>query len=205
MHDLVGALNEALGRRLPAAFRPGSAGVAYLTLADRSVSVLDLDGTYSLSFGWRGRQQAHGSVSDPAAIADAARRWVEGAGLESLAAAHPFVKYSGLQLAYERGNALDYQWAALLEAVDGDYSSFRELAVLASQNEVLRRLFPQWGHRLALFPDEFSDRILVAVFAHRPGWYVVYAPGDDPSVEFEGAADRMVDYLVTRFRDQTGS
>lgn len=54
-------------------------------------------GHYLMSYWWRGKQQAHGAAPDIPSAADSARRWVEGTGLEELAAAHPFVEFSGLQ------------------------------------------------------------------------------------------------------------
>ncbi len=62
-------------------------------------------GHYLMSYWWRGKQQAHGAAPDIPSAADSARRWVEGTGLEELAAAHPFVEFSGLQLARERGKS----------------------------------------------------------------------------------------------------
>ncbi|GAB2950478.1 hypothetical protein GCM10027280_43680 [Micromonospora polyrhachis] len=100
--DLVSALNSELGHSPPLIFTAGSssadATVAVLSHGDRFVNVLANDGSYLLSFNWNGRQQAHGRAPDISLAADSARRWVEGFDLESLAAAHPFVKFSGLQL-----------------------------------------------------------------------------------------------------------
>lgn len=202
--NLVGALNGELDHSLALKFTVGiaSAGtaVAVLSVGERFVNVIDNDGSYLLSFNWKERQQAHGQTSDISHVADAARRWVEGSGLEDLAADHPFIKFSGLQLAYERGTAAEYQWAALLASVEEEDHIFRGLVLLASRDSVLNRFSPRLGHRFALSVDEYSDGILVAVFVRRPGRFVIF--GDDDGVEFEGDAAQMVDYLVARLRDR---
>ncbi|WP_203897691.1 hypothetical protein [Virgisporangium aliadipatigenens] len=204
--DLVRALDNELGHSLPHRFSVGSVsvatGVAVLSHGDRFVNVFENDGSFLLSFHWRGRQQAHGMTSEISAAADSARRWVEGASLENLAVAYPFVKFSGLQLAYERGTAVEFQWAALLDLVKEEEQTFRDLVVLASNNDFLKQFFPHLGHRFALSFDEYSDGILVAVFVRRPGWFVIFGDGDDDGVRFEGDAPRIVDYLVARLRDQ---
>ncbi|WP_436532789.1 hypothetical protein [Actinoplanes sp. HUAS TT8] len=122
--------------------------------------------------------------------------------MEQLAVAQPFVEFSGLQLACERGDARDFQWAAVLDAAERDEQHFRELVVLAARDEFLRRLFPHLGHRFALSADEHSGSVLVAVFAHRPGWFVIYNRGGDDGHAFAGDAPRTVRYLVDRLRDQ---
>lgn len=177
-----------------------AAGAAFLAHSDRFVNVLAGDGSFLLSFHWKGRQQAHGLAPDIVSAAGAARRWVEGAGLTSLAAAYPFVRFSGLQLAYERGTAVEFQWAALLDATGQD--AYRDLVVLASRNDVLRRLFPHLGHRFVLSADEHSDGILVAVFVHSPGRFVIYDDGGGDRFEFEGDAAQTVAYLAIRMLDR---
>lgn len=205
--DLVDALNSELDFLSPIEFTTSSdsagAAVAVLSHADRFVNVFENDESYLLSFHWNGRQQAHGQALDISSAADSARRWVEGSDLDGLAAAHPFVKFSELQLAYERGTALDFQWAALLDSVEEDDHSFRDLVVLASRDDFLRRLSPHLGHRFALSADEYSDSILVAVFVYRPGWFVIFGDGDGDGFEFEGDAPQMVGHLVHRLRNQT--
>ncbi|GAA2912404.1 hypothetical protein Acy02nite_90220 [Actinoplanes cyaneus] len=199
---LVGALNSALNRSPSLAFAAGSGTVAVLSHAGRSASVFESDGSYLLSFHGNGRQQGHGHANEIRSAADAARRWVEGSGLEQLAETHSFVEFSGLQLAYERGNAREFQWAAVLSAVEDDAQSFRDLVILASRDHLLRQLFPHLGHRFALSADEYSDGVLVTVFAYRPGWFVIYNDGDDDGFEFEGDAPQMISHLVNRLQDQ---
>lgn len=202
--DLVHALNRELSSSIFEFTLSGSSTssvVATLTRVDRFVGVFESNGSYLLSYSWRGRQQGHGEALDISSAADSARRWVEGSGLESLAAAHPFVKFSGLQLAREKGNAVEFQWATLLDLVEGDWKSFRDLVVLASGEAFLKQFFPHLGHRFALSVDEYSEGILVAVFAYRPGWFVVY-DSEGEGFEFEGDAPHMVGHLVNRLNDQ---
>jgi hypothetical protein len=204
--DLVSALNSELNHLPSLEFVAGSGStgtaVVVLSRADRFVHVFEDDGFYLLSFHRNGRQQARGRAPDVSSAADSARRWVEGSGLESLAAAHPFVKFSGLQLAYERGTAIEFQWAALLKAVEEEENAYRDLVIMASRDHCLKQFFPHLGHRFALSADEYSDGILVAVFFYRPGWFVIFGKGEDGGFEFEGNATQMVDYLVNRLCDQ---
>jgi hypothetical protein len=203
--DLVGALNRELSDT-PLRFAAGGdsthSPVADLACEDRFVGVFESSGSYLLSFYWKGQQQANGQALDVASAANAARRWAEGSGLESLAAAHPFVEFSRLQLARERGTALEFQWAALLDLVDNDWKSFRDLVILASDDPFLRQFFPRLGHRLALFADEFSEDMLVGVFVLYTGSFAVY-DNDGEGFAFEGDAPAMVGYLVDRLHDRS--
>jgi hypothetical protein len=129
--DLVSELNRELSNTtLEFTVSDLSAGsvVAVLTHEERSVGVFKSSGFYLMSYYWKEQQQAHGKALDIYSAADSARRWAEGSGLESLSAAHPFVTFSGLQLARERGNAVEFQWMALLDLVEGDWASFRDLS-----------------------------------------------------------------------------
>lgn len=173
--------------------------VAVLTCAARSVGVFENSGSYRMSYFWKGHQQAQGWTDDVSSAAGSARRWVGGSDLESLSAAHSFVEFSGLQRARERGNAVAFQWAAVLDLVEGDWSSYRDLVVLASGDEFLKQFFPHLGHRFALAVDENSREILVGVFRCRPDWFVIYNRDGD-GFEFEGDAAQTVAYLVERLR-----
>lgn len=197
--SLATVLNSHLSTELPCPFgTPNEAAadtLAVLTHGDHTVAVhLVVDG-YLVKFWKSNREQAWGKTSDITALMDGARLWIEGVGLERLATAHPFVHYSGLQLAHERGDAKEYQWRAILDGVHDNL--LKELVVLASRNEVLRDLFPHVGHRFALSENENSKDVLVSVFPVRDDWYRIYGHGED-DVEFEGNAAETVDYLVNR-------
>lgn len=97
--------------------------------------------------------------------------------------AYPFVKYSDFQLAYERGEGREFQWQAILNAVEGSHSHFRELVHLASEEPALRRLFPQIGHRFALSENEYSQHLLFWAFVIRPEWYRIHTKNGDGFVE----------------------
>jgi hypothetical protein len=192
--DLVGVLNRELGD-ISLRFTVGVGSLsptgAALTLGEISVGVFGSGESYLLSFHWKGRHQANGEASDPFSVADSARLWVEGSGLENLAATHPFVEFSALQLSYEHGTAVEFQWAALLELVENGWASFRDLVTAASENLLLRQFFPHLGHRFALSADEFSSEILVAVFVHHPGWFVVFDGGGE-TFAFEGPVASLI-------------
>ncbi|GAB2950471.1 hypothetical protein GCM10027280_43670 [Micromonospora polyrhachis] len=87
----------------------------------------------------------------------------------------------------------------MLSEVEEERQDFRDLVILASRDDLLRKLFPHLDHRFALSVNEHSEGILVAVFVDGPGWFVIYR--DDGSFELEGDAPQVVDYLVKRLRN----
>jgi hypothetical protein len=127
---------------------------------------------------------------------------VRGAGLERLAAEFPFVKFSGLQLAFEQGLAKEFQWRQLLGKKDDDV--YYEVMELASRDSVLGGMYPLLGHKFVLLRDEYSDDALASIFVTRPGWFRIYERAGEGAefeedapvpVEFEGDAQAMVAYL----------
>lgn len=150
-------------------------------------------------FWWKDRQQARGCTAEVAAIAGAARLWAEGAGLLELSTRYPFVKFSDLQLAYEQGNAREFQWRTVLQDAEGLFANYSELVRLASENPTLRRLFPQVGHRFVLSENEDSTDVLFSVFMIRPDWYAIYAKDGD-GFEVEGEARKIVEFLTSAVR-----
>lgn len=195
VNDLSALLNSELGAEAQYRFVAGARAVAgspaVLAHEDYAVAVhINAEG-YRLSFWWKGREQAHGWAASAASVARATDSWVRGVGLKRLSAAFPFVKFSDLQLAYEEGRAKEFQWRTLLDGADEAYG---ELIELASRDSVLSRLFPQIGHRLALFQTEYSSDALSSIFIIRPGRFVIYRKGGK-DVEFEGGAREMVSYL----------
>jgi hypothetical protein len=96
-------------------------------------------------FGWNGCQQAHGVTPNLGAAAGAALLWTNGAALPDPAVCYPFVKFAGLQLARERGDAVNYQWKALLEKVrDDEFGSYRSLVTAASRVRAARQSRSEW-------------------------------------------------------------
>ena len=194
--ELTAGLNGELGSDPPYRFvagRPGPGGAtAVLKQGDRAVTVLSstVHG-YLCFFRWKRREQAHGATAEIRSVVGAARSWIDGADLRGLSTGHPFVEYSDFQLAYERGDAVDFQWQVVLQQIEEDYGHYRDLVILASAEPVLRKCLPRLGHRFALFENEDSESPLFSIFMIRPGWYASYAP-DGESFAFEGTAREVV-------------
>ncbi|GAB1643677.1 hypothetical protein [Krasilnikovia sp. MM14-A1259] len=112
---------------------------------------------------------------------------------------HPFVGYSEFQLAYERGDALEYQWQVVLQDVEGNFRNYRDLVILASEEPGLRRRFPRLGHRFVLSENEDSANALFSIFMIRPGWYASYT-SDGRGFEFEGTAREIVAIMTQSIR-----
>lgn len=201
--DLAARLNEALGGDLsqrfavtgPVAFAP-----AVMRAGDRMAAVHPHGSEYRLEFGWKSAGQAHGVTPDPASAAGAAALWIGGFGLEELAARYPFVEFSAIALARERGDAVEYQWRTMLESVEGDDGGYGDLVRAASENAVLRGCLPYLGHRFALAEDAFTHDVLVTAFLIGPGWYASNRLAE--GWEFEGDATATVAYLVDKVRAQ---
>lgn len=204
-NDLSESLNNELGDGVPYRFEMrqkvigGSSAV--LIHEGYAVAVHPHDDGYLLYFWWNGRNQAHGRTSSVASVVRATESWVGGAGLERLAAEFPFVKFSGLQLAFEQGLAKEFQWRQLLGKKDSVYYKVMELA---SRDSVLGGMYPLLGHKFVLLRDEYSDDALASIFVTRPGWFRIYEQADEGAefeedapvpVEFEGDAQAMVSYL----------
>ncbi|MEU0556767.1 hypothetical protein [Dactylosporangium sp. NPDC006015] len=153
---------------------------------------------FRLEFGWKTAGQAHGVTPDPVSAAGAAALWIGGSGLEELAARYPFVEFSAIALARERGDAVEHQWRKMLESVEGDPGGFHDLITAASENAVLRGCFPYLGHRFALAEDAFTPDVLVTAFLIRPGWYASNRLAEGWG--FEGDANAAVAYMVDKVR-----
>ncbi|MEV8504290.1 DUF6193 family natural product biosynthesis protein [Actinoplanes sp. NPDC051475] len=215
--DLASVLNAELGADSPYRFvadQPGQDdSTAKLTHENRVVAAYSSKaGGYRCTFWWKGRKQAHGMTAEIPSVADAARLWVEGVGLSRLSAAHPFVQYHDIELAYERGEAVEYQWRAVLRDVEGDdFHGYRELVTLASEEPVLRRCFPRLNHRFVLSENEDNEDVLITIFLIRPEWFAKFGPGggeDDlelPVREFEGTAREAVAMMAQAIRARGAS
>jgi hypothetical protein len=207
--ELADALNVELGGGSPYRFvadrREQGSGTAILTHGDRDVAVHSAaGGGYRCTFWWKGRQQAHGTTAEISSVAGAACLWADGAGLSGLSAGHPFVEYSGIQLAYERGDAVELQWRTVLQDVEGGYQNYRELVILASEEPVLRRRFPRLGHRFVLSENEYSKDALFSIFLIRPGWFASFT-SDGSGFEFEGTARDVVAIMTQAIRTRGAS
>ncbi|MFC7266480.1 hypothetical protein [Streptomyces lutosisoli] len=188
--ELAAALNIELGAESQHLFttsreRPARGPVS-LTDGRSRVSVLTGDDTYVLWFGRENRQWAHGDTQDKRLLAEAARAWLAGTALEEMAARWPFVKFSELQLAYERGDALETQW----RIVRRDASElYREVVELAAGHPIVSRFFPTLGHNFLFLPNAFSSETLASVVLQTPGRFRLWAPNaSEPLVEGDAAA-----------------
>ncbi|MFI8181239.1 hypothetical protein OG539_08650 [Actinacidiphila glaucinigra] len=157
-----------------------------------SVSVLPGVDTYILSFRRDAWEWAHGATPDRHRVAQAAVAWVTGTGLEEMAARWPFVRFSELQLAYERGDPLETQW----RIVRRDASElYREVVEPAARHPVVSRFFPGLGHNFLFMPHAFSSEVLASVIFETDGRFRLYAPGRQGPVHV-GPAPRVVDVLA---------
>ncbi|MFI7596711.1 DUF6193 family natural product biosynthesis protein [Actinoplanes sp. NPDC049681] len=204
MADLATVLNAQLDADSPCRFmtdRPGQDdSTAIMTLEDRAVAVhVTADGDYLCEFWRKDRNQARGTTADASSVVDASCLWVEGVGLSRLSAAHPFVEYFDLELAYERGEAVEYQWRVVLREVEDDFHGYGELVALAAEEPVLRRRFPRLGHRFVLFENADSKDPLFSIFMIRPEWYATYTP-DGSAFDFEGTAREAVAMMTQAIR-----
>ncbi|MFE2886141.1 hypothetical protein ACUXZZ_29875 [Streptomyces graminifolii] len=183
--ELAEALNAELGAESPNLFttsptRPDRGPVS-VTDGRSRVSVLTADETYLLTFLRGAKGWAHGSCLDRRQVAETARAWLAGTGLEEMAARWPFVEFSELQLAYERGDALETQW----RIVRRDATEFyRDVVDLAADHPTVSRFFPGLGHNFLFMPDAYDSRLLASVAFQKPGHFRLHAPGHpDPLAE----------------------
>ncbi|WP_179279833.1 hypothetical protein [Actinacidiphila glaucinigra] len=157
-----------------------------------SVSVLPGVDTYILNFrrdawGW-----AHGDTPDRHRIAQAAVAWVTGTGLEEMAARWPFVRFSELQLAYERGDPLETQWRIVSRDASEQY---REVVEPAARHPVVSGFFPGLGHNFLFMPHAFSSEVLASVIFETVGRFRLHVPGHQGPVHV-GSAPRVVAVLA---------
>ncbi|MFD4874958.1 hypothetical protein ACFWOB_16590 [Streptomyces sp. NPDC058420] len=193
--SLAAALNAELGEDSPDLFqapqeRPGT--LAFITDGRAKVNVITGNDAYVLSFvrdkwGW-----AHGGTQDRHQLAESARAWLAGTGLEEMAARWPFVEFSELQLAYERGDALETQWRIIRRDVTEYY---RDVVELAAQNPTVRRFFPGLGHNFLFMPHAFTHDMLASVAFQRPGHFRLHAPGH-PDPLAEGPSSTVITKLA---------
>ncbi|MEV1069463.1 hypothetical protein [Streptomyces sp. NPDC050263] len=183
--ELVAALNAELGADSPHLFttsrvRPAGGSVSLADGRSR-VSVLSSGDTYLLTFLREDRRWAHGATQDMRLLAPAARAWLAGTGLEEMAARWPFVEFSELQLAYERGDALETQWRLVRQ---GGSDPYREVVELAAENPTVSRFFPALGHNFLVQPGPFDSRILASVAVQTPGRFRLWTPhAEEPLAE----------------------
>ncbi|MEU1192963.1 hypothetical protein [Streptomyces sp. NPDC005859] len=194
--ELVAALNGELGADSPHRFttsreRPARGPVS-LTDVRYGVSVLTGDDTYLLTFLRENRGWAHGATQDKHLLVAAARAWLAGTGLEEMAARWPFVEFSELQLAYERGDALDTQWRIVRRSGSEPY---REVVELAAEHSTINRFFPALGHNFLLQPGPFDSWILASVAVQTPGRFRLWTPDAEEPLA-EGDATSMIAELV---------
>jgi hypothetical protein len=197
--ELVAALNAELGADSAYLFttsreRP-ERGPVSVTDGRSRVPVLTANETYILTFVRGDRGWAHGATRDKGAVARAAQAWIAGTGLEEMAARWPFVEFSELQLAYERGDALATQWRIVRSHPSELY---REVVELASGDPTVSRFFPGLGHNFLFMPNAFDSRILASVAFQAPGRFRLWTPDaaeplceGDPATVIAALADLL--------------
>ncbi|OIJ68463.1 hypothetical protein [Streptomyces mangrovisoli] len=191
--ELADALNAELDEASPHRFAPTTTrrrGPVALD-GDRSrVTVLTGNDAYVITFLKDAWAWAHGATQDKSALVRAAHAWLEGTGLEEMAARWPFVAFSELQSAYERGDERETQWRIVRHSDStANSTAYRDVVELAAGNAVIRRFFPELGHGFAVRPHAFTRDILASVTVDRPGRYTFRVPGrEELDVEGDGPA-----------------
>jgi hypothetical protein len=88
----------------------------------------------------------------------------------------------------------------MLESAARGRGGYADLITAASENAVLRGLFPCLGHKFALAADAFTHDVLVTVIEIRPDWFASNRLEEGFTFEFEGDATAAVAYLVDKVR-----
>ncbi|MFG2662571.1 DUF6193 family natural product biosynthesis protein, partial [Streptomyces sp. NPDC048425] len=104
---------------------------------------------FIVSFWERGVMMAKGTTTSLDAVVSAIGAWQSGATLARLKTACPFVDYSPLAEAYERGDAVEAQWTIYRQTTAPHVD--HELIEAAYAQPQLRALFPFHSHRTLNF------------------------------------------------------
>ncbi|MFD8423241.1 hypothetical protein [Streptomyces sp. NPDC059466] len=193
--ELADALNSELDLGFPHRFAPTTARTRgpIVLASDRSrITVLTGDTAYAVTFLRDKWAWAHGATQDTRMLAQAAGAWLEGTGLAEMAERHPFVEFSELQLAYERGDERETQWRIVGRS---DMRAYREVVELAAGHPTIRQFFPGLGHGFTVLPHAFTHDILASVTVDRPGRYTFRVPGRE-DLDFAGDAPAVVAALA---------
>ncbi|WP_406478098.1 hypothetical protein [Streptomyces sp. NBC_01615] len=195
--ELAAALNAELGKECPHRFtapqgRPGSSLVSIDGGRSRLGAIAG-DDAYVITFVRDDQGRAHGATRDKRLLADAACAWLAGTGLEEMAARWPFVEFSELQLALERGDALETQWRILRrDASELD----RELVEAAAADATVSRFYPILDRNLLFTPGPSDKEVLASVSFQSPGRFRLCVPGRP-----EALADGDPNSVITRLAE----
>jgi hypothetical protein len=201
--SLAAALNEVavdLGINLTAV--PGnwadptvSAGIA-TSVPDREPLhvVIGAEERVFILSGWsRGVQLITGSTSDLRDVVNAGAAWGDGTGLQEMRELLPFLRYSELAEAHERGpaHAVDVQWKGLLERPPHNRASFRSLVEAAHAEPRLRQLYPFTSMWTLCFSGctGFPYAVKAAIVPLDDGRYGVHGPAKAVRGDIVGEAD----------------
>jgi Family of unknown function (DUF6193) len=141
-HELTAVLTSAPGWR-DCATRVGD-GHRHVTALAASQ-----ERWFQMEFWDRGVMMASGKTADLPAVADAIGLWQAGSGLRELHSACPFVRYSPLAEAHERGDAVHVQWMLYRRSPASHVE--HDLIEAAYAQPPLRALFPFHSHRTLHF------------------------------------------------------
>jgi hypothetical protein len=130
----------------------------------------------SLSLRREGGGGMTGHAPDVGTSAEAAGRWLSGAGPEQMATAWPFLGSVALARAVERGDQLEARWLSLYENhLDDDRAArVADFIALAYHEPRLRALHPGFSHWILHFRPNDND-IPVVEPTSTPGRYRVMA------------------------------
>ncbi len=164
---------------------------------------------FLMEFWDRGVMMAKAQTGDLSVAADAIGLWQAGSRLHELKAACPFVEYSPLAEAHERGAAVEAQWAIYRTTsarhVDHD------LIEAAYTHPRLRTLFPIHSHRSLNFSrcTGFPYTYDIPMIDHRPNgtyrvvWWHDRSP-DGPAIEEADNAHDAVAVVIAHLPDGCG-
>ncbi|WP_107440576.1 DUF6193 family natural product biosynthesis protein [Streptomyces sp. SAT1] len=138
---------DVLPERAPGWWRSG----ARVDSDRRTTSVLlgIAERAFIVNFWERGVMMAKGTTTSLDAVVSAIGAWQSGATLARLKPACPFVDYSPLAEAHERGDAVEAQWASYRHTTARHVD--HELIEAAYTQPQLRALFPFHSHRTLNF------------------------------------------------------
>ncbi|TDC70780.1 hypothetical protein E1200_04015 [Actinomadura sp. GC306] len=168
--------------------------------AGRSASVLlgAEERLFSMIVSQKRFLYATGGTDDLASVVKVISFWFEGSTLTELTARFPFMSHTRMAASFEQGDAVDFQWQALLE--DDDFLEIRPLLFAVHTVEGLRSLFPLISHntQLRLHDDvNLRNARQFWVTMQSGGRYRVELRGGLPRAEIVDSLAAAIDVLAS--------
>lgn len=206
-------LGLALGEVIRNDADPNWAAVAS-TAARRGPSSIHLgarERVFLISGGSRGVELFRGSTKDLREVAKAAAAWRAGARLHQLQDLCPFVSFSELAEAHERGpaDAVAVKWRLLREEMQGDipFPAVRDLVEVAHAEPRLRQLYPftsHWSLHFSACTGFPFTWVVPFVDPLRDGRYRVCGPNRGTVIGEADTAEQAVALVLSRLPADIG-